>query len=70
VEIPVSRWLYQRFRLDMAWSMATAWVVDNETGKRSQAYDSEEASQLCDWLNDRAMGYTLTHAKISAIILL
>jgi hypothetical protein len=48
--------------------MRTGWVVDIETGKRSQAYDREEAEQLLQWLNDRATGYVLTHAKISAIL--
>lgn len=57
-----------RYRLDLAWSMRTGWVVDIETGKRSQAYDREEAEQLLHWLNDRATGYVLTHAKISAIL--
>ena len=57
-----------RYRLDLAWSMRTGWVVDIETGKRSQAYDREEAEQILQWINDRAGGYALTHAKISAIL--
>jgi hypothetical protein len=48
--------------------MRTGWVVDIESGKRSQAYEREEAEQLLQWLNDRAGGYALTHAKISAIL--
>jgi hypothetical protein len=57
-----------RYRLDLAWSMQIGWVVDIETGKRSQAYDREEAEQLLQWLNDRETGYALTHAKIGAIM--
>jgi hypothetical protein len=48
--------------------MQIGWVVDIETGKRSQAYDREEAEQLLQWLNDRETGYALTHAKIGAIM--
>lgn len=47
----------EKYRLDVAWSLQTAWVVESATGKRSQEYDLEEAKILQRWLVERSNGY-------------